>query len=201
MKEVIVEHVLKVQEKSELEQAIISACGSERCTVSQCRKALIDLQIGLSNFQLSVIVGEAEESDDGTVDVALWAPKAAVTIEKLVYLDDQQLQRREAAAREIAATSEPGLVCGVPAYELYDKLYNCFQLYDKDQSGFLEKAEFMTALDEDDIGLTQNQKVALMRSADVDADGRVSYGEFVDLAVSSFVFWIGVGAKLLICYV
>lgn len=65
-----------------------------------------------------------------------------------------------------------------------EELRNAFDLFDKDGSGYISSAELKLAMNNFDENLTDDEIEEMIREADIDGDGEISYEEFADMLKS-----------------
>jgi len=161
---------------SDEEQAFIS--------VSDTRRCLKDADFGLTKFQLFTIVSEAPITGK-QVNIDAFVPVAARMIEQMVAPSAQEAALRQQA---LASMQDEGMtVAGMGLGELEEKLMEFFRSYDGDASGYLEATEFQQAItsgtEGTGIDFTPEQAQLLLVAADEDGDGRISYNEFMRVAI------------------
>ncbi len=83
-----------------------------------------------------------------------------------------------------AGEAEELLLHGLTREELMETLRGMFVRADTDGSGVLSRPEFIQALHESGLGLTRHEINALAAEADDNADGTISYEEFLPVAFS-----------------
>jgi len=98
------------------------------------------------------------------------APEAAFEQEIIASYDDGD-------AEEVVGTTE------IDTVDLEQDLIRLFQEADSDGSGFLDFDEFAQVLNTADLGLSVNELKLLLSEADENSDGKVTFVEFVPLAV------------------
>jgi len=87
------------------------------------------------------------------------------------YYDDDELNP------EVGGTTQMGTL------DLEGLLIDLFKEADKDGSGTLDPSEFAELMATASLGLSANELKLLLAESDYDSDGKVSYAEFVPLAV------------------
>lgn len=118
----------------------------------------------------------ADENNDGMISYEEFVP-VAVELLTVIFAKKrhewQQAQRQQQAAQESAAY----LLNGMPREELEAALTSIFQAADSDNSGELDRKEFVLALKNSDLGLTKKQIHLLADEADTNGDGHIQYVE------------------------
>jgi len=72
---------------------------------------------------------------------------------------------------------------GESVQELEEMLIGLFKEADQDGSGYLDHDEFLQLMETADMGIKKQEMHMLLAEADENADGNISYAEFVPLAV------------------
>ncbi|XP_078594699.1 uncharacterized protein LOC144872420 [Branchiostoma floridae x Branchiostoma japonicum] len=62
--------------------------------------------------------------------------------------------------------------------QMTDSAMDTFKMFDKDKSGFLDKSEIMQGMAQLGAEVTEEEAEKMLREADTDGDGKVSYEEF-----------------------
>merc|ERR1712195_242756 len=84
----------------------------------------------------------------------------------------------EQSARDLAMDY---LLHGMSREELEATMFKLFQKADLDTDGFLDRNEFRACINDASLNLSRREINLLMAEADGDADGKISYDEFVPL--------------------
>jgi Ca2+-binding EF-hand superfamily protein len=132
------------------------------------------------------IMEEADANDDGLIqyDEFVEMMVGVIQSQKKTKETEERMQELEARAFEEA---EWTMTEGVPREDVEKMIFRMFKAADRDGNGHLSRAEFVTAMQELDFGLSKKEIRALMSQLDKNADGRISYEEFVPLAVEILV--------------
>lgn len=142
--------------------------------------------LDLTSADVQRILAEADENDDGKLEYQEFVPIALEIIQSLraqeVYESEQN--RRQSAA-ELQARDV--LLHGMPKEQLVNLLSEIFRRSDQDNSGYLNRAEFMTCIRDAELGLTRKEINILMSHVDEDGDGKISYEEFVPICLKLLV--------------
>mmetsp|Transcript_13960 Transcript_13960/g.32520 ORF Transcript_13960/g.32520 Transcript_13960/m.32520 type:complete len:447 (+) Transcript_13960:32-1372(+) len=162
----------------------IDTSGDGMVKADEVRHALKESDFGLSKFQLYTIVSEAPMRGKYVI-VDQFVPIAARMIQQMVNPDPEDAAKRQAALESMQ--DEAPTVAGMAMGELQQRLMEFFRSYDADSSGFLETAEFEQAITSGTSGtgidFTPEQAQLLLAAADEDGDGRISYTEFMQVAM------------------
>jgi len=132
---------------------------------------------GLSRKEIKILFTQADVNGDGLVDYAEFIPAAVqlISILRARKAAEQTRFEREETAR---CTAEY-FVRGMSAPELEYMMRSAFDVADADENGTLDPDEFKAFLNEMPLNLTKKETNALILSADADADGLISFEEFV----------------------
>merc|ERR1740130_1944487 len=76
---------------------------------------------------------------------------------------------------------------GMSKEQLEAAAINIFQSFDVDSSGQLDRKEFKECLKAMDLGMTTKEIQYAMTHVDVDANGLVSYAEFLPMVIQIFI--------------
>jgi Ca2+-binding EF-hand superfamily protein len=151
---------------------------------SKVRSALRDADFGLTKFSLYTIVAEAPMSGNRIV-IEQFVPIAARMIQTMAApsAQDAALRRQALAMMDDEAPTVAGMAMG----ELEQRLREFFKSFDADGSGYLEMNEFEEAITTGTKGMgiefTPAEAQLLLVAADDDDDGRISYEEFMRVAI------------------
>ncbi|XP_063954890.1 calmodulin-A-like [Lytechinus pictus] len=66
-----------------------------------------------------------------------------------------------------------------------EELKKAFQLFDKDGNGYISAAELKLAMTTLGEPLTDDEVAEMIANADIDQDGKINYGEFVEMIMQS----------------
>jgi len=75
----------------------------------------------------------------------------------------------------------------IPQEQILSDLLELFNAADVDHSGQLDSNEFLGCLKQLNLGLTKKEIKAIMADIDVNADGKVSYDEFIELGLEIYI--------------
>merc|ERR1719272_1598538 len=129
--------------------------------------------LDLNQRAIRRVMEEADTNDDGRIDYDEFVPLMANLFDSMKVIHDavDSAAAEEAAA---AAASEQ-LFENIPAAQLDASILSMFQTADSDESGQLDRKEFMEAMRQLDFGLSRKEIQALMGFIDKDRDGKISY--------------------------
>lgn len=122
-------------------------------------------------------LAEADMNSDGMIEYEEFIPLALQIIQGMYAK-----KRLEQHIENVEQHAEDLLVHGMQREELTDMVGYIFERMDQDGSGTLNKQEFVAALTSMELGLTRREINTVMFQIDQDADGNVSYREFVPFA-------------------
>jgi len=143
-------------------------------------------QLPLTEKDLTFIVAEVDENQDGVIEYKEFVPLAVDLIESMYAKTTAQIAVAEAdaEAHEAALSS---LLDGMSQEDLEATLMNVFKQADADGNGTLDRKEFQACLRSADLGLKNKQIKALMAQTDIDGDGKITYEEFVPTCFNMLV--------------
>jgi Ca2+-binding EF-hand superfamily protein len=140
-------------------------------------------ELGLSNKAIKQIMAEADENDDGVIEYAEFVPIACDVINMLEAKKDLEVQR-ELEKADAVDDAKDFLLHGMPREQLEEMLKSAFIKSDADKSGYLDRKEFKQCLKGSGLGFTKKEINVMLTEVDLDGDGRVTYQEFVPLALN-----------------
>lgn len=143
-------------------------------------------ELGLSEFHIRQIMAEADENGDGVIEYSEFVQLAVDMIETMFARQDAR-DAQDAAQEEAQYRAEDMLLHGMSKEELDGVLIGIFQDADEDKSGFLTRQQFFNCLRNTDLGLSRKEINALMAEADANADGKITYEEFMPLCYQILV--------------
>eukprot|EP00931_Biecheleriopsis_adriatica_P005851 TRINITY_DN107331_c0_g1_i1.p1 TRINITY_DN107331_c0_g1~~TRINITY_DN107331_c0_g1_i1.p1 ORF type:complete len:443 (-),score=136.42 TRINITY_DN107331_c0_g1_i1:50-1309(-) len=143
------------------------------------RALMSDLQMRLEFPKDEIVrfLAEADMNADGRIEYQEFIPLALQIIQGMYAK-----KRLEQHIEHVENKAEDLLVHGMSREELTSLVSGIFERIDVDNSGQLNKQEFIAALTSMDLGLTRREINAIMFEVDQDQDGNVSYREFVPFA-------------------
>ena len=103
-------------------------------------------------------------------------------------LDTVAQEERVEAIEQMARTEGASLLRGFSQDTVMDIMMAAFKEADKDESGFLDRAELnsvLQALGSSNLSLSGNEIAMLMSAVDENEDGMVEYGELVEFMFSA----------------
>eukprot|EP00656_Telonema_subtile_P056734 TRINITY_DN9142_c0_g8_i1.p1 TRINITY_DN9142_c0_g8~~TRINITY_DN9142_c0_g8_i1.p1 ORF type:complete len:1064 (+),score=417.22 TRINITY_DN9142_c0_g8_i1:39-3230(+) len=136
--------------------------------------------LNLSKSAIHRVMEEADTNDDGMIEYDEFVPLMANLFESMKVIDEAAENQASQQAAAAAATEQ--LFDDLPAAQLDANILSMFQAADSDNSGELDRSEFMEAMRQLDFGLSRKEIKSLMSFIDKNNDGKVSYDEFVPLA-------------------
>jgi Ca2+-binding EF-hand superfamily protein len=125
-------------------------------------------------------MAEADEDEDGFINYHEFVP-VAVQVLQGYHARRHAMEHRdkdEQSARDLAMDY---LLHGMSREELEATMFKLFQKADLDHDGFLDRNEFRACINDASLNLSRREINLLMAEADGDADGKISYDEFVPL--------------------
>ncbi|CAE7672541.1 CML12, partial [Symbiodinium sp. KB8] len=149
-------------------------------------------ELGLSKESALLVMAEADSDGDGKISYEEFVPLAIDVIEAI--------RAKKASAKEESERKAEAL------QELEAQLLEAFEEADEDRSGNLSRDEFYTALKHSGLGLTRKEmnvlmtmvwpmnlhvshshRISMRLQVDEDADGSISYAEFVPVGINTLI--------------
>jgi Ca2+-binding EF-hand superfamily protein len=144
---------------------------------------------GLTKIQVLAVMSGADQDENGFVNYEKLAPVAAQMIRSIW---DQNADLDKALYLEGQATEED-TIFGKDRQEVYDTIMAGFLEFDKDGNGTLDKEEFKECLSQTELlgrDLSRAEFNSVMAAVDHDADGKISYEEFLNMVLDVMqYFW------------
>jgi len=153
--------------------------GNQHLDPSEFKMLMDDLQQRLEfpKDEIYRFLAEADMNSDGMIEYEEFIPLALQIIQGMYAK-----KRLEQHMTDVDKHAEDLLVHGMSREELTELVGSIFERMDSDQSGALNKQEFIAALTSMELGLTRREINTIMFQIDQDQDGNVSYREFVPFA-------------------
>uniref|UniRef100_A0A7S0VQW8 EF-hand domain-containing protein n=1 Tax=Hemiselmis tepida TaxID=464990 RepID=A0A7S0VQW8_9CRYP len=192
MIEMIKHSILDItRQPSELASFLIDLCQKmdtnlsgylKHSRIAQC---LRDADLGLSKFQIMMVMSEApKDSDQGVAYEKFISSVAVPMIRNIVDVEESVQFKRTKAWKQVQdAEQQAELILGMSRDEFTKVMGTVFQEFDVDESGYLDETEFENAMRQSGIPFTDQQVMMLLSASDVNDDGRIQYGEFAEVAV------------------
>jgi len=196
MIEMIKHSILDItREPSELTSFLIESCqkydvdGTGYLKPSRIANALRDADLGLSKFQIMMVMSEAANTERGVEYEHFIEMQAVPMIRSIIDVEEHVQWKRTQAWRQVQeAESQAESILGMSRDEFTKIMTSVFQEFDMDESGFLDEQEFELAMRKSGIPFTDQQLMMLLAATDVNDDGRIQYGEFAEVAVQLMVY-------------
>jgi Ca2+-binding EF-hand superfamily protein len=147
------------------------------------KNLLRNSEMNFSNKEIRWVLAEADVDGDGRIDYNEFIP-VAVDVVQAVYAKNELEEELKHLKEEQKNEALELLLHGMPREQLELALFSAFRDSDTDQSGYLDRREFLSALREADIGLTKKEIVNLMAEVDEDKNGLISYSEFIPFCLN-----------------
>merc|ERR1711970_110273 len=129
---------------------------------------------------------EADVNNDGSIEYREFVPVMIDIIETANAVTSNMAANEEAQLQAWDA-AQAYILEGMSREELEAAAFGIFQAADVDNSGFLDRQEFIACLRALDLGVTKKEIQFAMAHVDVNHDGVVSYEEFLPLCFDIFV--------------
>jgi len=142
--------------------------------------------LGLSRTAIRRIMEEADVNNDGCIEYREFVPVMIDIIETSQAVVDAIVVKEEV---ELAAwdAAQVYILEGMSREQLEAAALGIFQAADMDNSGMLDRKEFIECLKALDLGMTRKEIQFAMAHVDTNNDGVVSYEEFLPLCFDIFV--------------
>ncbi|XRA96374.1 hypothetical protein NFJ02_01g40780 [Pycnococcus provasolii] len=160
-------------------------------TKTECKKVLIALSeevLGLSLFQICILMTECKPDSSGAVDLQRFALLCATMI--MSFFETARRQRRVAAMEAISQSEGAGALAAFRSYskeECRKILGEYFVLADENGNGKLEPAELQNLLESlgtSELGLSKSEIQMLQAAIDEDNNNEIEYNEWIDFMIS-----------------
>jgi len=167
-------------------QAIFTAAdsdGSGELEYSEFVECLRESELGFTDEEIDYLGSQADGDASGTISFSEFAPLA---YDLLVEHMAVAIKKEHEAGME--KRSEAALILSrLTKEELEKTILGLFHEADGDDSGLIEKSEFVHAMQQANIGLKDEEIEALYSKVDTDGDGKVNYEEFSPLCYDILV--------------
>jgi len=130
-------------------------------------------------MQLTTLVNDAPLDEEGNV---LWQQHLQRMAMMVKAMTDPQTIIERAEMAERAEFTPLEIMSGREREAIEDMLRGLFKEADKDGNGVLDRQEFHDCLESADLGLQPYEVGMLLDVFDANEDGKMSYGEFTDMA-------------------
>lgn len=117
--------------------------------------------LNLSRSSIRRIMQEADINDDGMIQFEEFVPVMVDIIQSMQALEEAS-QLKEEEDQEAWEVAQAWILEGMTVEELEEAAQDIFQAYDTDNSGFLERAEFMDCIRAMDMGMTRKEILYIM---------------------------------------
>jgi len=165
-------------------QADVNSSGS--LDSSEFLQLLKACNLNLSRNAVRRIMQEADINDDGMVQFEEFVPVMVDIIQSMQAMEAGSALKED-EDQEAWEIAQKYVLEGMTHEELEEAALQIFQAYDVDNSGTLERSEFIECIRSMDMGMTRKEILYIMAQADVNKDGVVSYEEFLPVAISQLV--------------
>jgi Ca2+-binding EF-hand superfamily protein len=165
-------------------QADVNASGS--LDSGEFLQLLRACNLNLSRSAVRRIMEEADINDDGMVQFEEFVPVMVDIIQSVQALEEGAVLKEE-EDQEAWDTARKYIMEGMTPEELEEAALQIFMAYDTDNSGTLERGEFLECVRAMDMGMTRKEILYIMAQADKNQDGVISYEEFLPVAIDQLV--------------
>lgn len=137
--------------------------------------------LGLTRRAISDIMEAADDNEDGLIQYGEFVPMMIEIFQSqaLTKAAQETLEIEEARASQAA---QEMIMLDMSAEQLEQILQDMFQTADEHNLGWLSRNQFFKVLKSVDVGLTNKEMRLVMADVDRNADGKISYEEFIPLA-------------------
>jgi len=142
--------------------------------------------LNLSRNAVRRIMEEADINDDGTIQFEEFVPVMVDIIQSMQALEEGSAAT-EQEDKEAWDTARKYILEGMMPEELEEAALQIFMAYDVDNSGTLERQEFLECVRAMDMGMTRKEILYIMAQADANHDGVISYEEFLPVAIEQLI--------------
>jgi len=196
MIEMIKHSILDItRQPNELATYVIDLCqkqdtaGSGFLKPSKVAGCIRDADLGLTKFQIMMIMAEAPGGESGIDYEKFISATALPMITNIIDVEESVQYKRTAAWKQVQeAEQQAELILGMPKDEFTKVMGSVFQEFDVDESGYLDEVEFENAMRKSGIPFTDQQIMMMLSASDVNDDGRIQYGEFAEIAVQLMAY-------------
>lgn len=151
------------------------------------RSCLEKTELGLSPEIIDALAEKVDYNADGMISYHEFAPLCYDLLVEVVNLEIQRNQVADAEEEAIEEArmleAEEEIYRGMSTDEIEQLVYEVFQIADVSETGDLDPREFKNALTMSKLQLTPEEVERFMDQLDTDGDGRISYTEFVPVAM------------------
>lgn len=161
--------------------------GDGTLDMAEFRACLENTKLGLTHDIADALADKVDHDEDGLISYHEFAP---LCYDLLVEVVNMEIQRSEVEAVEEAAVeqarmleAEQELYRGMTNDEIEGLVYEIFKSVDTGDAGELEPRQFANALTMSKLQLTPAEVEMFMNQLDTDGDGKISYTEFVPVAL------------------
>lgn len=183
------------RQPSELASFIVDLCqrqdhdGSGFLKPSRIANCIRDADLGLTKFQIMMIMSEAPAGDSGVEYEKFLIATAVPMIKNIIDVEESVQYKRTKAWKQVQeAEQQAELILGMSRDEFTQVMGSVFQEFDVDESGYLDEVEFENAMRKSGIPFTDQQIMMMLSASDVNDDGRIQYGEFAEVAVQLMAY-------------
>ena len=181
-------------ETSKLEEILLKACQDHNpeqtgfLPVQKLSRALQDADLGLTKFQITMLVADAEQRDQGVEYQTFISRYATNAISLLVDTEEKMQHKRAKAWKEVRKqASQRGesfdTLLGLTRADFSKMMSEIFLEADEDKSGLLQHYTFKDCLRRSGIELSNKEIKMLMASAEIDDEsGLLQYSKFSSVA-------------------
>mmetsp|Transcript_24467 Transcript_24467/g.40486 ORF Transcript_24467/g.40486 Transcript_24467/m.40486 type:complete len:509 (-) Transcript_24467:286-1812(-) len=144
-------------------------------------------ELGLGATDVLLILGEADENDDGVIEYREFVPMAVDIITALLAKEQVLANKDLRQGGKGTEEAREYLLKGMPQQELEQAVREVFAQADGDGNGTLDRAEFLRCLKESGLGFTRRELNIILTMVDQNGDGLVQYEEFIPICLSMLV--------------
>jgi Ca2+-binding EF-hand superfamily protein len=156
-------------------QADVNASGT--LDSSEFLQLLRACNLNLSRAAVRRIMEEADINDDGFIQFEEFVPVMVDIIQSMQALEEAS-QVKEEEDQQAWEAARSFVLEGMTVEELEEAALEIFQAYDVDNSGALDRHEFMDCIRAMEMGMTRKEILYIMAQADANSDGNFSYEDF-----------------------
>ena len=156
--------------------------------IQKLSRALRDADLGLTKFQITMLVADAEQGGKGVEYKTFISQSATHAILHLIDMEEKMQHKRANAWKQVTDQAERlgehfDTLLGLPRADFSKMMSQIFQEADEEKIGLLQQDTFKDCIRRCGIDLSHKEIKMLMASAEIDDEsGLLQYGKFSSVA-------------------